>query len=453
MSKPLKPPAHVLHICQRLESSGFQAYIVGGAIRDLLRGIEPTDWDICTDALPAEVMSLFPAALPLGIAYGTVTVMVDGNPVEVTTMREDGAYSDGRRPDQVIFGRDLTKDLARRDFTINAIAYRPATDQYTDPFGGRRDLRRQIVRCVGDPKQRFQEDGLRVLRFFRFIATLDFKPDRATLKAVDPRWLRGVSAERTGDELSRLLVAPDPTSALQLMIEKGVLGELIPELTPCAQIPKGGHSRQSVLEHTIKVTGLIRPTLVLRLAALLHDIGKSKTLTYDEYGAHYYGHEHVGSEMAREILTRLRFSKKVVTQVAHLVRWHMFQVPPNATDRTLRRLIARTGRTAILDLLELRRADILGSEPRDIVAAQQYFQQLAAAIQQILQEGQTFTLKDLAISGHDLQRELGLKPGPMIGRVLNHLLEQTIDEPKLNEYRTLLALARQYVRTIEDRNQ
>ncbi|MCK9222903.1 MAG: CCA tRNA nucleotidyltransferase [Limnochordia bacterium] len=445
--KQLEPPSHVSYLCTKLEEAGFQAYIVGGAVRDLLRGVEPTDWDICTDAHPEEVASVFETTLPTGVKYGTVTVLIDGRPLEVTTMRQDGTYTDGRHPVAVTFGTDLIEDLARRDFTINAIAYSPIDDRYIDPFGGKRDIKKGIVRTVGDPKQRFQEDGLRILRFFRFVATLDFKPHRATSLAIDPNWLLPISKERIRDEFSRLITAQEPTYTLRLMHRRGVLGVVIPELILCDDIPKGGFEKQSVLEHSMAVTGFVEPNLVLRLAALLHDVGKGKTLTWDRHGAHYYGHDRVGEVMVQDILGRLRYSKKVINQVSHLVRWHMFQIAPAATKRALRRFIARVGKDTVDDLLKLRCADILGSQPRDMVQARSYLESLTQQMREILQEDEVFSLQDLAVDGRDLQTYLELRPGPIIGSTLSYLLEQVIDEPDLNQRDILLQLAADHLNT------
>ncbi len=436
-------PSAVLDICTTLRENGYQAYVVGGAVRDSLLGKEPGDWDVATDAHPEQVMSLFPKTIPTGIEFGTVTVVKDIS-VEVTTFRSDGTYRDARRPEDVTFSDSIEEDLKRRDFTINAIAYDPFAGKFVDPYGGRRDLKRRILRAVGDPHERFSEDALRMLRFFRFLATLEFKPCQKSLAAIDPTLIRKISKERIRDEMSRLLLAKAPGSTLLSMHKVGLLREILPEVAAGDGVTQGSFHRFDVLHHSLAAVDYSLPQLELRWAALLHDVAKPKLRTEDEDGIHFYKHDVEGEQMARDILTRLRYSKKFVEKVAVLVRWHMFSVHAGSTDKALKRFIRRVGKENVMNLMELRRADILALGKQVTCNAWENWRVLRNRLKEILDSDATITTADLAIGGHEVMNALNLKPGPEVGAVLEWLLEKVLDNPSLNEPETLLSLLQSY---------
>lgn len=430
-------------VAARLSQHGFQAFLVGGAVRDLLGATPPRDWDLATNALPDEVEALFPNAIPTGKQYGTITVLAGNNSVEITTFREDLEYRDGRRPAVIRFSQNIAADLARRDFTVNAIAYDLSKGLLTDPCNGRNDLRRRVVKAVGDPATRFQEDGLRMLRFYRFIATLDFKPDRATAKAINPAWVRPVSPERIGVELTKILTGKAVDRGLEGLQSCGLLRVLIPELD-AAELESGDTRGKKLWRHLVQTTAAIQPQPQLRWAALLHDIAKPVAKNYEPDGVHFYGHAEVGSRMSRAILAQLRFSNAMIEAVSALIRWHMFSLPEAGTDAAIRRLIAKVGAPLLPQLLELRRADIVASgwiTPE----TWQTWQKLTARVSAALNAPTVLRPSDLAVDGHDLMTVFQLQPGPTIGKTLRYLLDQVVETPELNEKDTLLKLARGFL--------
>lgn len=437
-------PQAVLDICAALRDNGYQAYLVGGAVRDSLRGEAPGDWDIATDALPTKVLSLFPKTIPTGLKYGTVTVIHCGLNVEVTTFRSDGTYRDARHPEDVSFSTSIEEDLQRRDFTVNAIAYEPDKDEFVDPYGGRRDLRLRLLRTVGEPKERFAEDALRMLRFFRFLATLGFRAHRKTLAAIDPPLIRHISPERLRDELCRLLLAKSPGSTLSAMHRTGLLEEILPELALGDGVTQGSFHRHDVLRHSLHALDNTLPRLDLRWAALLHDVAKPMTRFEKSGEIHFYGHDVEGEKLTRAILNRLRYSSKFTQKVALLVRWHMFPVHARSTDKALRRFIRKVGKDNVLDLMEIRRADILALGRQTTCAGWNHWQTLRGRLVEIMDSDATFTISDLAIGGHEVMETLGLSPGPDVGSALEWLLEKVLDEPGLNHPAELLNLLQSY---------
>ncbi|MGE5598830.1 MAG: CCA tRNA nucleotidyltransferase [Bacteroidota bacterium] len=427
------PPA-VWSICAALRTRGHDAYLVGGAVRDLLRGVRPQDWDVATAARPEEVLEAFPGSLPTGLKYGTVTVRRDELNVEVTTFRGEGSYGDGRHPDEVAFGLSVEEDLARRDFTINALAFDPLRGTLVDPFGGLRDLRSRRLRTVGAAEERFREDALRMLRFYRFQAVLGFRPDGGAVRAIQPDLLRRVSQERIRDELGKLLPAPYAGGALRGLASTGLLAVFLPEAAACAAVAQGWFHRHDVLEHSIRAVETIRPELRLRLAAFLHDIGKPPTRTADgRGGVHFHGHDVRGGEMAEAALTRMHFPGDFAASVARLIRLHMFQLPPHPTEAALRRLLQKAGGPGGLrELLELRRADIVATGRLNPLGAR-YWSQLRNCAEEVIAAGGAFSLRHLAVDGWDVMQVLGLPPGPEVGRILKRLLEKVIEDPALNE--------------------
>ena len=436
-------PGSVLEVLRTLAAAGHDAVLVGGAVRDLLRGARPTDWDVATSASPEEVAPRFPASTWLN-RFGTVTVHGDPS-VEVTSFRSEAGYADRRRPDAVRFGVPLLDDLARRDFTINAIAWRPSDaarglGALIDPHGGRADLAAGLLRAVGDPAARFEEDALRLLRAVRLAARFELRLDPATDAALraHARSVATVSGERVRDELLRVLGDPGhaPSGALRTMEATGLLAVLLPELAALRGVPQGKPLPGDALDHSLRtVDALAADDTTLRLAGLLHDIGKATTLA----DGHFIGHEEVGAEMAATVLERLRLPGDASARIAHLIRQHMFAYAPDWTDAAVRRFVRRVGPSALDDLFALRAADNAASgiaEPPSGGVAE-----LRDRIVRVA-SGAALETRQLAIDGTDLQVELGLAASPEIGRILAGLLEAIIDDPRLNERGTLLDLAR-----------
>lgn len=433
-------PSSIMNLCRTLHGAGFQCYVVGGALRDALLGKEPHDWDVTTDALPEEVERLFPNTVPTGREFGTITVMWEGRPVEVTTMRQETGYSDRRHPDAVQFTTDIRLDLARRDFTVNAMAYDPISRRLADPFRGRLHLRRRVLACVGDPNERFQEDPLRMLRLIRFQAVLGFRVARKTAQSIQPNLITLVSPERMGQELGKLLLGDHLMSAFELFYSTGLLQAVIPELAACAHIAQGKQHRFDVLGHSISAAQHIPAELHLRWAALLHDVGKPLALDKNG-GAGFRGHEELGAKLAEQILRRLRFSNQLTAKVVHLVRHHMYPMQPQMPDRAVRRMIAKVGESHIFDLIALRQADIAGMY-FDPVQAVRFLQGIRSRVQEVLSQNAPLKTAQLAVDGHDLMAELGVTPGPIVGRIIQGLLDMVIDDPRLNNRADLLEAAR-----------
>ncbi|MGE5560887.1 MAG: CCA tRNA nucleotidyltransferase [Chloroflexota bacterium] len=440
-------PADVRSVLARFRQAGFDAFVVGGCVRDLLLGKTPKDWDVTTDATPDEIMRTFPRTVPTGVKHGTVTILTPGRAVEATTYRVETGYSDHRRPDEVKFVRDLREDLARRDFTINAMAL-SGTGHLVDYFGGLRDLEQGVIRAVGDPAERFEEDALRMLRAIRFAAQLGFAIAPETLAAIAPRaqTLRHVSAERIRDEFAKAITSPHPADAVELLRETGLLAEFLPELLEGYGMEQNRHHRFTVWEHNLIAMGTVPPQLHLRLAALLHDVGKPRSLSVDRKGdRHFFNHEIIGADMAYKLLKRLRFDNATVLRVVHLIRHHMtLHLNRDMKDAAIRRLINRVGLENMDDLIRLREADraASGKKPGPVSAGTL---ELLRRIDRILKEDAAFSLKDMAVDGNDIMAATGIKPGPLVGKVLARLFEEVLDDPALNDRDRLLERARQLV--------
>lgn len=440
-------PADVRSALARFRQAGFEAYVVGGCVRDLLLGATPQDWDVATNARPQEMMRLFSRTVPTGVKHGTVTILMPGTAIEATTYRVEAGYSDHRRPDEVKFVDELREDLARRDFTINAMAL-SGSGRLIDYFGGLNDLEQRIIRAVGDPAQRFEEDALRMLRAVRFAAQLGFTIEPVTLAAIAPRaaTLRHVSAERIRDEFAKAIVSPNPVDALELLRETGLLAEFLPELLEGYGVEQNRHHRFTVWEHNLIAMAAVPPQLHLRLAALLHDVGKPRSLSVDRDGErHFFNHEIIGADMAYRLLRRLRFDNATVLKVTHLIRHHMsLHLSRDMKDAAIRRLINRVGLENMDDLIRLREADRIasGKKPGPVSAGTL---ELLRRIDRILKEDAAFSLKDLAVNGHDIMAATGIKPGPLVGKVLSRLFEEVLDNPALNEREKLLARAREII--------
>ncbi len=443
-------PPDVIALCERLRSKGKRAWIVGGCVRDLLLGRVAADWDVATDARPRELLSIFPRAIPTGIEHGTVTVVQRGQHYEVTTLRGEGTYSDGRRPDWVEFVDDITADLARRDFTVNAMAIDPVDAQLIDPFDGRGDLGRGVLRAVGDPLERFAEDGLRVLRAARFVATLDLQLDPATLAAIPPTLdtFRKVAMERVRDEWIKAMKARAPSRAFEVMRETGILAITCPELLEGVGLAQNRHHAYDVWRHGLECMDACDADPVLRIAALLHDVGKPRTRAWSDKTSDYtfYDHDRVGAAIAEPIAARLRFSNDERLRIVSLVQHHLFHYSDEWSDTAVRRWIRRVGPDRVADLYVLNDADVR-AKGRDFEPDLAALAALKAHVARVLAQGAALSTRDLKVNGHDLMRDLGLRPGPVIGQVLDALLEAVTSDPALNEPGALLEAAREYLRS------
>lgn len=440
-------PNDVLGIVSRLRERGKRGWIVGGCVRDLLNERVAKDWDIATDARPEEVIKLFGKVIPTGLQHGTVTVIIRGRHYEVTTLRGEGAYTDGRRPDQVEFVDDITLDLARRDFTFNAMAIDPVDGHLIDPFGGRADLTGRIVRAVGDPRERFAEDGLRVLRAARFAATLECEIDAATEAAMGSgpslETFRKVSAERVRDEWVKSMVAARPSRAFEIMRRTGILGVTCPELLESVGCEQNQWHAYDVWRHTLECLDACDGDPILRVAALLHDVGKPRTRAFSEKTQDYtfYEHERVGAEIAEPITARLRFSNDERARIVGLVRHHLICYSPDWSDTAVRRWLRRVSPDLAVDLYVLGRADALG-KGREVTRELESLRELEARATALLEAGTALTTRDLAIGGRDIMEALGIPPSRRVGEILDALLEQVLDDPALNDRERLLEAAR-----------
>ncbi len=426
-------------VLRRLAGAGFEAALVGGCVRDLLTGDDPTDWDIATSAVPERASALFPGAVWEN-RFGTVTV--DG--IEITTYRTESGYADQRRPDAVAWGASLEEDLSRRDFTINAIAWVPVDlarrrGRLVDPHGGRADLRARILRAVGDPRLRFHEDALRLLRAVRFATRFGMTLDPAT--EIAARELAAgaatVSGERVRDELLRILASPaaPPSRAFLLMEHLDLLGPLMPELAALRGIPQGKALPGDALDHSLRTAdALPAADRLLRLTGLLHDLGKASTLS----DGHFIGHETVGADLARAVLRRLRFGREEIARIGQLIDQHMFAYTHDWTDAAVRRFIQRVGTGNLCDLFALRRADNAASGA--IEPASGGLPELEARVARELSES-PLEQRQMAVNGNDLMQVLNLPPGPTIGRLLDALFAAITDDPRRNRRDELLALA------------
>ncbi|HET9940620.1 MAG TPA: HD domain-containing protein [Candidatus Eisenbacteria bacterium] len=443
LNPKLVPPAF-LGCARALRERGHLAYFVGGCVRDLLRGVAVADWDIATSALPEQVLSIFSGAVPTGLKHGTVTVPTPSGNCEITTFRVESGYTDARHPDKVEFVADVSQDLARRDFTVNAIAWDALDKREEDPFGGRSDLTARVIRAVGDPRERFREDGLRPVRAARFAATLEFDLDPDTEAALgDARdQVARVAPERIREELVKMLAAPKPSRGFEVLRRAGLLPIVLPELAQCVAVPQNRYHAYDVYYHTLHtVDAAPADKPAVRLAALFHDVGKPITHVERNGDATFYNHQFESERLTIEAMTRLRFSREATEEVAHLVRHHMFDYRPEWSDAAVRRFLQKVGTDHIADLFDLRIADNIGNGTK--TGFPHYLDELRGRIEQILEARQALTLSDLAIDGGDVMRELGIPPGRKVGEILERLLDEVLEDPGLNERGRLLRRVRE----------
>ena len=431
--------------------AGLQAYVVGGAVRDHLLGRPVQDYDMATDAQPEEVLRLFRRVIPTGIAHGTVTVRVrDGNVdhgIEVTTFRIDGTYRDARRPESVTFASSSEQDLARRDFTINAMALDPRSDTIVDPYNGRADLPKRIIRTVGEARERFGEDALRVIRAARFAAQLQFAVDDSTRAAMKTHahTVNRIAIERVTAEFDKMMKAERPSVGWRLLAETGVLAVVLPELLEDRAPEYTAHTdAPPVFEHLLTTCDCAPlGALNLRYAALLHDIGKPRCFHPDQRGVSFVGHDEESARMAEAILTRLRASNERVAAVVHLVRHHMFGYTSDWSDAAVRRFLHRVGLPEARDLIRLRRADACGKVGRPIPNAD--LDELEERIAAIESKRNALQRGDLAVNGKSVMQATDLPAGPLVGVVLEELLQAVLEDPTLNQTERLLEMARRIV--------
>lgn len=453
----IKIPVILQKMNNIFEKNGFKAYLVGGAVRDMFMNKEASDWDVATDATPEQVISAFKKVIPTGIAHGTVTVHFMGEEIEVTTFRIEQGYSDGRHPDKVSYASDIEEDLSRRDFTMNAIAVSLKDGSIVDPFNGKTDIKNKVIRSVGNPLERFNEDGLRPIRAIRFASQLGFEIETDTLQAISNEKVlqktSTISIERFRDELVKLLKSPKPSVGLKLLESTNIMKLFLPELLEgrnCIQNDVRGYHVFDVLDHNFySCDGAPVHKVNVRLAALLHDIGKpaSKVVRVTDEGEIYnfFSHEKYSETIARKLLTKLRFSNNEINNVCHLIENHMFHYEESWSDAAIRRFVVRVKPENIEDLIDLRLADMYGKYNMPIQIKESnacdLLIQLQDRIKKIQEENSAFTLKSLAVSGKDLM-EIGIPSGRLIGKILDSLLETVLDDPKQNSKDVLLNIAK-----------
>lgn len=443
-------PVDVDRLLVILRGNGHEAYVVGGCVRDILygHGRVPHDWDICTSARPEEVLSMMRhwniEMFETGLKHGTVTAHLNGENYEITTYRIDGEYSDNRRPDTVTFTTDITKDLSRRDFTINAMAY-SNTGRLIDPFDGYRDLGCGIIRCVGNPDDRFKEDGLRILRALRFASIFGFTIEKETAAAIhrNKELLKNISAERIRSELCKMLCGE---GILDILLNySDVMAVIIPELEPCIGFNQNNpYHKYTVYDHIAHAVANYRGNVIsVKMALLLHDIGKPECYTEDHNGGHFYGHGIPSRDIAERVMLRLKFDNKTRDEVVTLVLYHDSDIYPGV--RSVRRWLNKIGYDMLDKLIGVKLADIGAHSEVNQSSRINLCNEVRVVAMTIMDEQQCFTIKDLAINGYDILR-LGVEPGPKVGEVLNHLLEKVIDEEIGNDWASLIDEAERYLK-------
>ncbi len=436
-----KIPKAVYLVVGKLRQKGYQAFPVGGAVRDLLLKRRISDWDIATDARPDAIGQLFEHTIPTGIEHGTVTVIQNQRSIEVTTFRGEAAYSDGRHPDEVVFLSSLFEDLKRRDFTINAMALDCESGQVIDPFEGQKDLQRGLVRAVGEPIDRFSEDGLRPLRAIRFACMLGFQVESETFRAIAgslPIFVK-VAVERIREELMKIMQFKHAAYGVSLLDQSGLLDTILPEMRTLKNFRQNRFHRYDVFTHSLKSLEKSRGDPIIRFALLLHDLGKPQTAQGGEGEYTFYGHEQVSADIAAIILKRMKFSKSDQNRIINLIKHHMFHYQPEWTDGAVRRLIRKIGPENLDDMWEMRRADIWG-RGLYIRLGLKNLASLKSRVAQLLSQDAVLKISDLAIDGREVMNILKLEPGPEVGRVLNLLLEKVLDNPSINNPDSLKSL-------------
>jgi len=444
-----KIPSFISQIITPFQENNFEIYLVGGAVRDFLLGRPIHDWDFTTNASPPQIQKLFPKNSFYNNQFGTVTVVLkDKNKkqtlVEITTFRKEGKYKDSRHPEKIVWGKSLEEDLSRRDFTINAMAAEVEIkknqavkiSRIIDPFGGKKDLKKRLIRAVGDPQKRFQEDALRMIRAIRIASQLGFTIEEKTFAAIkqNASLIKKIAWERIRDELFRLLVSPFCAQGILFLYNAGLLKYIMPELIAARGVAQAKHHVDDVWTHSLKSLQFCpSKDPVVRLATLLHDIGKPATARGEGENRTFYNHEVVGAKIARTIGQRLKLSKKDQERLYLLVRHHQFSVDENQTDKAIRRFIRRVGKENLKDILDVRTGDRLGGGAKKTSWRLELFKKRLAEVQK-----QPFSLKDLKVNGHDVMKVLNIPPGPAVGKILNALFALVEEDKEKNNRRWLL---------------
>ena len=473
MNKKLKLPPLLIEFGKVFTEAGFKAYLVGGAVRDMFMKVPAHDWDIATNATPQDVIGLFKFVVPTGIEHGTVTVHFKGNEIEVTTFRTESGYSDGRHPDSINYAATIEEDLARRDFTMNAIAASLEDGSVVDPYGGQEDIKNQLIRTVGLPHERFMEDGLRPVRALRFASKLGFSIEKDTYSEIFKKEIQekvaSISIERFRDEFEKIMASTKPSVGMKLLEETGLLSIFIPEFgvcRGCVQSDYRAFHKFDVMDHLLYACdGAPAAKLNVRLAALFHDIGKpaakkiirETVLDGDKNDGStkeietitFYNHEAAGEKITRQLMIRLKFSNDMTDSVCHLVKEHMFHYENSWTDAAVRRFIMRVGPECLEDLYDLRLADMYGmyNEPVDVrySASVALLLELKERVEKELEKKTALSLKSLAVNGRDLMN-IGIPAGKELGRILNELLDCVVEDPAMNDREKLLETAKKISR-------
>lgn len=453
----IKIPDELKKMNEIFSQNGFEAYLVGGAVRDMLLGKKADDWDVTTNAKPEEVMKIFRRVIPTGIDHGTVTVHFSGQEIEVTTFRTESDYSDGRHPDKVEYAGHIEEDLSRRDFTMNAIAASLEDGHIVDPYGGALDLKKGIIRTVGIPHERFMEDGLRPVRALRFASKLQFSIEKDTYSEIFEenvqKKIASISVERFRDELMKMMASPKPSVGLKMMEETGVMKIFMDELSVCrgcVQKDDRGYHIFDVMDHNIYACdGAPKEKPLLRLAAFLHDCGKPASKVERTVEGHkinnFFNHEKYSVEIARSLMTKLKFSNAEIDYVCHLIENHMFHYESSWSDAAVRRFIVRVGLDSFDDLIDLRLADMYGKYNADVrlhdSAGCANLVELTDRVKAVAAQSCALSLKDLKVNGKDLIAE-GIPAGKKLGQILNELFQTVLDDPEMNDREKLLKLAK-----------
>ena len=438
-------PQKVKNIISKFIENKAEIYIVGGAVRDLLLERQVKDWDFTTNLTPEEMKKIFPKNSFCNNAFGTFSIVDKDEIFEVTTFRTERGYSDNRHPDEVTWGKTLEEDLQRRDFTINALAIRMVEDkpELIDLYNGQEDLKNKLIRTVGDPNERFNEDALRLMRAVRIAGQIGFKIEEKTLKSIqkNAHLINNVAGERIRDELFKILLSPTPSQGIEILKDSGLLKEIIPELLVGENVTQKGHHIDDVWTHNLKTLDNCQTcNPITKLAALLHDVGKPLVMVGEGEARIFHNHEVKGSRIALAIGKKLKLSNKELDQLFKLVRWHMFTVQETQTDKAVRRFIRNVTLDYIDEMIALRRADRLGSGAKETSWRWELFKQRIVEVQK-----QPFAVRDLKVDGKDVMEILNIKPGPKVGEVLSAIFKEVEEKPETNERDILLEKIKEFV--------
>ncbi len=444
----MKLSKSIVKLGKIFNKNNFQIYLVGGAIRDYLLNGEISDYDFATDASPEQVLKIFPNVIPVGIEHGTVLVLFENNEYEITTFRKDGKYSDKRHPDDVIFIDRIDEDLKRRDFTINAFAYDINKNKLVDNFDGKKDLNHKIIKAIGNPEERFTEDALRMLRACRFSSQLNFEIENNTFNSIVKlaENIKNISAERIRDELIKIMLTDKPSIALEYMRKSGLMKYIIPELLEGYGIKQNRFHKYDVYYHNIySCDAASKNNYIIRFAALFHDIAKPQTIKEKEDLENensFYNHEIIGTKISYNFLKRMKFKNSDIKQITHLVKYHMFHYTIQWTDGAVRRFIRNVGIENLEDLFKLRDADRIGNGMKQGIP--EILINFKDRIKKILEIDNAFKIKDMDIDGNTIKEKLNIGSGPIIGEILNYLLEIVLDNPILNKKEILIEKTLEY---------